>query len=136
MKVISLKKAVEFHGHLGPYLVLGILAGSLALRKLNCRKHFGILVTVWGATQKPKSCLIDGLQLSTGATFGKGNIEKKVARYIRIRCINKKTNEEIVLRLTKEVIKKLAALTGHRDSEALAKQLYSINPRQLFEMEN
>ncbi|MCX5710376.1 MAG: formylmethanofuran dehydrogenase subunit E family protein, partial [Candidatus Omnitrophica bacterium] len=73
---VSLKEAVNFHGHLGPYLVLGLKAGEMALRKLGCKKYFGLEVKVFGALKKPKSCFIDGLQLSTGATYGKGNIQK------------------------------------------------------------
>ena len=73
---VTLKEAIKFHGHLGPYLVLGILAGESALKKLRCKKYFGLNVRVWETHKKPKSCLIDGLQLSTGATYGKGNINK------------------------------------------------------------
>jgi formylmethanofuran dehydrogenase subunit E len=65
---ITLKEAIRFHGHLGPYLVLGVLAGEAALKKLKAKKYFGIEMKVWGANKKPKSCLVDGLQLSTGAT--------------------------------------------------------------------
>ena len=35
MRKISLKQAVDFHGHLGPYLVLGLLMGKYALKKLK-----------------------------------------------------------------------------------------------------
>ncbi|MGD9014912.1 MAG: formylmethanofuran dehydrogenase subunit E family protein, partial [Candidatus Omnitrophota bacterium] len=66
----TLNQAKRFHGHLGPYLILGILAGELAIKKLGCRKYFDLSVRVWGAQRKPKSCCIDGLQLSTGATYG------------------------------------------------------------------
>jgi hypothetical protein len=34
----DLKKAEEFHGHLGPYLALGLLMGELALKKLKSQK--------------------------------------------------------------------------------------------------
>ena len=50
--------------------------GEYALEKIKARPHFGLEVKVWGAKNKPKSCLIDGLQLSTGCTYGKGNITK------------------------------------------------------------
>ncbi len=81
---ISLKEAIKFHGHLGPYLVLGILAGEFALKRLRCKKYFGLEVRVWGTDKKPKSCFIDGLQLSTGATYGKGNIHKLDGRKMKL----------------------------------------------------
>ena len=59
---ITLKEAEKFHGHLGPWLILGVRAGEFALKKLRCKKFFDIEVKVRGASEKPRSCLIDGLQ--------------------------------------------------------------------------
>lgn len=122
--MITLKEARDFHGHLGPYLVLGILAGELAAKKIRYKKHFGIEVVVRGATKKPKSCLIDGLQLSTGATYGKGNIKKISGPDIKIEFYNKLSNKKIIFKLHKTIEKKLAVLKGHSDSEAFARELY------------
>ncbi|MFA4888380.1 MAG: formylmethanofuran dehydrogenase subunit E family protein [Candidatus Omnitrophota bacterium] len=127
-----LQKAIDFHGHLGPYLVLGVLAGELALKKLKAKKYFGLTVKVWGATQKPKSCLIDGLQLSTGATYGKGNIEKVEAKKIKILIINKKTNHRLELVLKKFLIDQLDSLKEHKDSELFAKALFKTDLDSLF----
>ena len=80
----ALSEAIDFHGHLGPYLVLGLLMGKYALKNLKAEKYFGLTIKVKGAYTKPESCLIDGLQLSTGATFGKGNIKKLQGRYIQV----------------------------------------------------
>lgn len=129
---ISLKQAVDFHGHLGPYLILGILAGELALKKLGCKRYFGLDVEVWGANKKPKSCLIDGLQLSTGATYGKGNIQKFNSPVIRIEIINQQNNKRVEIKLKKDLIDKLEATRIHRDSEILAKKLYKKNPAKIF----
>src|SRR3989338_7512418 len=96
---IALKQAAGFHGHLGPYLVLGLRAGDFALKKLGCKRYFGLEVRVWGADKKPKSCLIDGLQLSTGATYGKGNIHKYNGSLMRIDFYNKLNNKRIGLKL-------------------------------------
>src|SRR3989338_6987873 len=94
---ITLEEAIKFHGHLGPYLVLGVLAGELALKNLGSKKYFGLDIKVYGADKKPKSCLIDGLQLSTGATYGKGNIHKFNGRLIKIEFSNKFKNKKIIL---------------------------------------
>ena len=131
---ISLKEAVKFHGHLGPYLVLGLRAGELALKKLGCKRYFGLKVKVWGATEKPKSCLIDGLQLSTGATYGKGNIEKNHAERIRMLFSCTKAHKKITMVPTRHVTEKLETLSSHYDSKMYAKLLYRSNPRGLFEI--
>ena len=153
-KRISLKRAIDFHGHLGPYLILGILAGEWAIKKFRCRKYFDLHVKVWGVNKKPRSCLIDGLQLSTGATYGKGNIEKFNSSGIKIDFYHylnaggnskvfKKENKvscgvnhkKITLRFKSELIQKLKETKTHRDSEILAKKLYTTDYNKLFKLQ-
>ena len=69
-----LDQAVEFHGHLGPYLVLGIRMGLFALRELSSSGYEGIEALVKTGDVPSLSCLLDGIQVSTGCTMGKGNI--------------------------------------------------------------
>jgi len=130
----SIKEAIKFHGHLGPYLILGIIAGNLSLRRLKCKKYFGLKVKVFGANIKPKSCLIDGLQLSTGATYGKGNISKYRANNIRILVFNLNDDKKIQLTLKKSVIKKLDMLKTHYESEKFAKKLLKIKQQNIFDL--
>ena len=131
-KNIKLKEAIRFHGHLGPYLVLGLLAGEIALKKLRCRKYFSLEVRVRGASKKPESCLIDGLQLSTGSTYGKGNIKKLNGRKIKIAFYNLANHKKIILKLKDNFIQILQRTKTHKDSELLAKQLYNKDPLELF----
>jgi formylmethanofuran dehydrogenase subunit E len=132
---VTLKEAINFHGHLGPYLILGILAGELALKKLRCKKYFGLKVMVWGANKKPKSCLIDGLQLSTGATYGKGNIIKLPGPLIKIEFTKRETGKKITVRFKNTLMRNLEEAKTHRDSELLAKKIYGLNPVALFNLE-
>lgn len=130
--MISLKEAERFHGHLGPYLVIGLLAGEFALRKLGCKKYFGIRVKVFGANKKPKSCLIDGLQLSCGATYGKGNIGKISGPAIKMVFLGQEDNKKITLELRSRMIKELKELKGHKDSESFARKLRNFSPEKIF----
>lgn len=129
-----LEQAIDFHGHLGPYLVLGLLAGELALKKLKCKKYFGLEVKVWGANKKPESCLVDGLQFSTGATYGKGNICKLNSNKIKMSVFNLKSSNRIEISLKKYLVDKLGSLNGHRDSEVFARKLLTIAPIELFDL--
>jgi formylmethanofuran dehydrogenase subunit E len=131
---IMLNEAKKFHGHLGPYLVLGILAGEFALKRLRCKKYFGLEVRVWGTGKKPKSCFIDGLQLSTGATYGKGNIHKLDGRKIKIEFCNPNNNKKFILRFRESLIQRLEETKTHRDSELLAKRLYKTEYNELFNL--
>ena len=72
-----LARASMFHGHLGPWLVLGLLIGRDAVERLDTPGQWKIEVTCWMPTDKqrtPFSCILDGLQVSSGATLGKQNI--------------------------------------------------------------
>jgi len=66
-----LEHAAEFHTHLGPFLVLGLRAGLAALRVLSTRHGDPELsVEVDLPYRVPMSCLLDGIQFSTGCTAG------------------------------------------------------------------
>ena len=131
---ITLKEAVKFHGHLGPWLVLGLLTGEYALKKLKAKKYFGLRMKVSGANEKPKSCFIDGLQLSTGATYGKGNIQKIEGGRIKVYFYNLENNKKINIRFKEGFIKKLESLRGHKDSQDFAKELYKTEPLSIFNL--
>jgi len=67
----ALKKAVEIHGHLGPFLVLGVKMGLLAQSLLNkgIQKYE---VEVRG--EKPYLCAVDGIRaiIGDGITIKEG----------------------------------------------------------------
>lgn len=132
---ITLREAERFHGHVGPYLVLGILAGELAVKKLKAKRHFGLEVKIFGANKKPKSCLIDGLQLSTGATYGKGNINKFNGSKILVEFKSRSDQKKLTIKFKGSLIKKLAKAKTHRDSELLARELYNTDGYELFNLQ-
>jgi len=69
------QRALEFHGHGGPFMVLGLRMGLLALRMLDAKGWFDIKCKVRLHWNPPDSCVIDGIQISTGCTTGKKNLE-------------------------------------------------------------
>lgn len=69
------RKGVEFHGHLGPFLVIGLRMGSLASKLLGLRGYSGLRAIVETGNEPPLSCIVDGVQVATGCTLGRGNIE-------------------------------------------------------------
>lgn len=67
----------ELHGHLGPWVTAGGLIGQDALHRLDTPGHWMIEVICWMPPEHqrpPFSCMLDGLQFTSGATFGKRNI--------------------------------------------------------------
>ncbi len=70
--------AFEFHGHACPFMPIGYRMGTLALQKLGiekCKDHELHVFSEMGIGH-PQGCMQDGIMASTGATFGKGMIEK------------------------------------------------------------
>lgn len=62
-----LRQAEIFHGHLCPYISLGVKAGHHAMRTLN-RSNTGMEEIV--AIVECNNCFTDGIQVVTGCTFG------------------------------------------------------------------
>ncbi|PIQ89993.1 MAG: hypothetical protein COV72_00330 [Candidatus Omnitrophica bacterium CG11_big_fil_rev_8_21_14_0_20_42_13] len=130
--MISLNTAVKFHGHLGPWLVLGLLMGEYGIKKIKAAKYFGLSIEVSGLHSKPRSCMIDGLQLSTGCTMGKGNIKILKSKVIFANFINAKNGKKIRVSLKNEIFNKINFTDGHSACETLAKKLYKNKPDNLF----
>ena len=68
------RRAVEFHGHSGPFMVVGLRMGLLALKTLDSPGWFDLSCTAKLRFSPPDSCVVDGLQISTGCTMGKRNM--------------------------------------------------------------
>ena len=70
--------AYEFHGHECPFMPIGYRMGTIALQKLGvekCKDHELHVLSEMGVGH-PQGCMQDGIMSSTGATFGKGMMEK------------------------------------------------------------
>ena len=70
-----LERAIDFHGHLGPFLVLGVRMGIIARSALAPKSLVDMNVLMFVEPRPPASCTIDGVQVSSGCTLGKGTIE-------------------------------------------------------------
>ncbi len=70
--------AFTFHGHRCPFMPLGYRMGLQALAALGIDREADhkLHVICELAEGHPQTCLMDGIQIATGATFGKTLIEK------------------------------------------------------------
>jgi pyrimidine-specific ribonucleoside hydrolase len=64
----------ELHGHLGVYSLIGVKMGIRARELLGARLD-ELRVASLAGSAPPLSCMNDGLQVSTGASLGRGTIE-------------------------------------------------------------
>jgi formylmethanofuran dehydrogenase subunit E len=69
-----LRQAGRFHGHIGPFLAIGLRMGLLANETLG-RDPMHTKARVKTVPGPPRSCVVDGIQFSSGCTMGKGNVE-------------------------------------------------------------
>jgi len=67
-----LRKAGELHGHLCPYLALGVRAGYVALTGMGVKQGLGMEQLL--AIVETNSCFSDGVQMVTGCTFGNNGL--------------------------------------------------------------
>lgn len=71
-----IEKAKEFHGHICPFVVLGLKASEIAMKKLGLQKA-GETETVGEeilAIVECNNCFADGVQVATGCTLGNNSL--------------------------------------------------------------
>lgn len=101
---LTLEDAAAFHGHKGPFVVLGYRAGIYAVETLRPETEFDLLAEIEIPIKTPYSCILDGIQCSTKCTLGKGNIIVRQAKHVRIKIRNTKSNKEVSLELNGKYI--------------------------------
>jgi formylmethanofuran dehydrogenase subunit E len=127
-----LLRAIEFHGHLGPYLVLGLKAGLYA-NQIFGRDPMKTEALIKTKTSPPQSCFADGVQFSTGCTLGKGNISLKEGEGLLVTF--KKNNQKLTLKLKKGIIEEMNSLPSQEEAwENLAKDFYKRKIEKVFEI--
>lgn len=123
-----LEAASAFHGHTGPYLILGLKAGEIAEQ---CFGHdpFKISCEVHCEPKPPQSCIVDGIQFYTSCTMGKGNIRLVASETLRI--VFRKGRSSVDLSLKGEVAAMLKIAKGE-ESDRLGDRLYGKPAEDIF----
>ncbi len=93
----------ELHRHLGIYSIVGVKMGILARELLDADLN-ELRVTTWAGPKPPVSCLADGLQVSTGASLGRGTIDNVEAGRPEVRARFTKGDRSLELALSDEVL--------------------------------
>lgn len=113
-----LQMAVQFHGHLGPAIVVGVRMGHAGLEAVQAQGYFDVEVTAEGPfAAPPKSCILDGLQLSTGASLGKRNLHVVESDDYVIKVKNKRTGKAVEMRPTPELLELMWSRLEAHDHE-------------------
>lgn len=118
----------DFHGHLGPYAVIGYRMGTLALELLKARgKELNVVVKT--GMKPPLSCVIDGIQFTTPCTLGKGNISVSDDRVVEVVF----TGERVIGIRLKDSVRQMID-QGMSDCEGTAMKVWGMPNDKLFEV--
>ena len=121
--------AVKFHGHFGPFLILGLRAGLIGITYLG-KNYFELKATVVTSPKPPRSCFIDGIQFVSGCTTGKGNLEIKNSKEVSV--LFTRAEQKINLRVKDAVLKTLDQSMSEEQLEILGKEILQKNDNELF----
>lgn len=95
--------ALELHGHVGLYAMLGVKMGSRALELLDVGRG-DVTVRSFAGLTPPFSCLNDGLQASTGATLGHGSIVVEPSQVPHVEALFTAGEKSLRLTLKRDVV--------------------------------
>lgn len=96
----------KFHGHKCPAMPNGLRVGSAAMNALGVERtgDSALHAILDLADNHCATCFADGIQVITGCTFGKGNIEKTNKGKWALTLIDKKTNRAVRVTPTAEAM--------------------------------
>jgi formylmethanofuran dehydrogenase subunit E len=132
----SLENAVRLHGHLGPFLVIGVRMGIIGIRELGLKNDDELRVTAHLKYSIPISCVVDGLQVTTRCTIGNQKLKLIDSSDIAAKFILH-NGKEVAITVNPAAYDKLKSqLLSEKNSPKevghLAKQIASISEEDLF----
>ncbi|MEM1589534.1 MAG: formylmethanofuran dehydrogenase subunit E family protein [Candidatus Bathyarchaeia archaeon] len=138
--ILKVKKAENLHGHLGPFLVIGVKMARLAEKILSLEKagRRDLRVLAKLPLKIPFSCILDGIQSTTQCTIGNGKLKVKnfnggVTAIFRL----KGQNKTVKVRVKRQLLETLEhQLSNGTLNEELAWKIAETPENQLFEIEN
>ena len=120
----------RFHGHVGPYVVLGYRTGRLAIDRLGVTA-FGLRAEVRAGTRPPMSCYVDGVQLGSGCTLGKGNISTGDEETVEA-WFTSDDGDHLHVRTRPEVLDRLGPRLDPGDLQRTSEEFISMSDDDLF----
>ena len=121
----------RFHGHVGPYVVLGYRMGRLAKMRLGVNA-FGMSAEVYTNAEPPMSCLLDGVQLGSGCTMGKRNITLHSEGRVET-LFTSNDGRGLRIKVTPRVLEMLVPALAHKALFELSEVLMGMPDEELFE---
>ena len=128
----TLKKLEEFHGHIGPYLLIGYKMGKIANKEFG-NDPFSKNAIIYTGPSPPISCIVDGVQMSSGCTLGKGNISIKNENCAKVDFSNK-SGKKLTIELNEEIRKEIDTTVTQDNILSYSEKLYERPNEELFKI--
>ncbi len=131
----AVKDAVRLHGHLGPFLVIGVRMGKLAERTLkhSSDKDIKFQVTIRVPQTTPFSCTIDGIQSTTRCTIGNQKLKVENSEEISGSFEGRNPKQELRISVKPKIIEDLLnRFKEGATGEQLAAHIASVPEEELF----
>jgi len=131
-----LKAATDLHGHLGPYLALGLRMGLLGVRELGAKEGDTQLhVTAMLEYVLPFSCMLDGIQTSTKCTVGNKRLTWKESKEFGATFLLNNNGRKVEVKVNSAVVQELSRRLDKKPSDAEVRKLaFDIASRQEEEL--
>jgi formylmethanofuran dehydrogenase subunit E len=134
-----IRKAKDWHGHLGPFLALGVRMGLIGMRELGAKRgHQNLRVTVMTKPYVPFSCVVDGIQAATKCTIGNRRLKlRNSPKNISARFQFNTAEVVVALDTVKreELEKLVSKRTSLKELEKVAWDILSMSEKELFKVE-
>lgn len=131
-----LTDAQRLHGHLGPFLAIGVKMGTIINRILSENTEKRITIKI--PNKIPYTCAIDGIQATTHCTVGnqKLTIQNSDSK-ITARATKENPRQEVTLTTKKRVIEKLMSqIRNDAELETLAHEIIETAENELFNIKS
>jgi formylmethanofuran dehydrogenase subunit E len=135
----AIKNAEKLHGHLGPFLVIGVRIGTTAKRILNpnIEGNGKLQAEAKIPLLTPFSCILDGIQATTSCTIGNQklrieNSQKEIAVYFKLQ----NSDRTLKVLVNPKIVEKLMyRISEGAPNEELAREIANMPESQLFTIE-
>jgi formylmethanofuran dehydrogenase subunit E len=115
-------------------VVVGYRMGEVANRLLGADAFAKTAIALTGG-KPPRSCMIDGIQLSSGCTIGKGTIGVIDQGEIASIFLSKTSDRQVKISLRSDRLEEISS-TSHDGMEEIARRLYSLTDDDLFQIQD
>jgi len=124
-----LEKGLWFHGHKCPAMPMGLRVSLAAMEALGVqRAGAGELVALVDLdSDHCATCFADGVQVATGCTFGKGNIQKLHYGKWGLTLIDRKQNKAV------RVVPRAEVMAANKKTKFMAKRKAGVPPTMIAE---